>query len=85
MAPAEDRTPAEATSNGLADALVFVARHHGLRVSVTDIERRLPYDPRGLTAAALAEVALAIGLNARLVEIRLTSRKARPTPTRPSR
>ena len=70
-ASGEKRTSPEAVSNGLADALVFVARHHGLRVSVTDIERRLPYDPRGLTAAELGEVALAIGLNARLVEIRL--------------
>jgi len=70
--PAGEEPISGATSNGLADALVFVASRHGLRVSVTDVKRRLPYDPRGLMLSGVGEVASAIGLNARIVKIPLT-------------
>jgi ATP-binding cassette subfamily C protein LapB len=55
----------------LAEALVVVAHRHGLHVSETDIKRRLPYDPRGLTLPLVGEVASGLRLQSRIVEIKL--------------
>ncbi|MEO1198794.1 MAG: type I secretion system permease/ATPase [Pseudomonadota bacterium] len=56
-------------SNGLAEALVHVARHHGLGVSLSEVLRSGTGEARGLSLETLDRVADRLGLTIRIEKV----------------
>lgn len=49
--------------NGLAEALVILAAHHGVKTTAVDLLRAMPADPRGLLLTNLDEAADRLGMD----------------------
>jgi ATP-binding cassette, subfamily C, bacterial LapB len=62
-----------ASPNGLVEAFVEVASRHSHAIGVAEVLRRIPYDERGMTLAALREVAPALGFDVHLADMPLAA------------
>lgn len=69
-----------ASSNGLVEAFVEVARHLGRPVGIADVLRRVAYDENGLTLVALKDVAPGLGFDLHIAQITLKSLPAITLP-----
>ncbi|MBG6159070.1 ATP-binding cassette subfamily C protein LapB [Labrenzia sp. EL_159] len=68
--PARDQHPA---SNGLLEALVRVARYHGLVANTSELSRGLPVGEQGLAVSSLEEAACRLGLAVRIKQLDVAS------------
>ncbi len=75
-----DSGAAGRTGNGFLEALIHVARHHGIAANTGELVRGLPLEDTGLPAGALEEAAERLGLMVRMEQRRIAAIPALTLP-----
>ena len=70
MTMADPQSPGAISAAGMLDALIVLARHHGVDTTVEELKRQYVLGDEDIANGALAAMAADIGLEARWVTLR---------------